>query len=108
MEKLRVHRLGLLGEAKHGLGLVTLLHRLGDHGRVHLRKLVGLARDRGLEVLGRGADAAHVREVGHRVDGLGLGGRAEELGDLRVAVFFALLAKARYLRLAWLSPAKAV
>jgi hypothetical protein len=62
-----------------GLGLL-------DHGRVHLGVLVGLAGHRGPEVLERRADSAHVPEVRVGVDGLGVGGGAEQSRDLAEAL----------------------
>src|SRR6185369_11750561 len=68
--------------------------RLGE-ARVHLRELVRLASDRGLEVLVRRADRLARRrvadllqevEVPERVPRLGLGGIAEEPADVGVAL----------------------
>ena len=58
---------------------------------VHLAELVGLAVDGGLEVLGGGADSAVGAEFREGVDGLGLGGGAEELRYALESVFFSLL-----------------
>jgi hypothetical protein len=85
-----VDLLGLVRPVEHGLRAVALALRLLDHRRVHLRVLVGLARDRLLEVLERGADTAGVREVPERVDRLRLGGGAEELRDLREVLLLRL------------------
>ena len=93
------------------LGACERLEPLGDlvealvagglgEARVHLGVLVGLALDRRLQVVGGGADgyAGHrvtdlgeEVEVPERVTGLALGDRAEERGDVGVALDVGLL-----------------
>ena len=66
---------------------------LRQHGRVHLGVFVGLAVYRGLEIVRRGPDAVHGREMFKGVDGIALGRGAEELGYPREAVLLGLLAE---------------
>ena len=83
----RLEPLGDLGEA--------FLARRPGEARVHLRVLVGLALDGGLQVRVRVADREARRRVAHllqevevaeRVARLGLGGVAEEAADLGIAL----------------------
>ena len=94
----------LLGPGERLEPLRDLLEALVASGlgeaRVHLGVLVGLALDRRLEVVGGGtdrdagdrvADLGQEVEVAERVPGLTFGDRAEQRGDVRVALDVGLL-----------------
>ena len=87
--------------SSHSRDLVeALVARGAGEARVHLGVLVGLALDRRLQVVGgradrhaghRVADLGEEVEVAERVAGLALGDRAEQRGDVGVALDVGLL-----------------
>jgi hypothetical protein len=88
--ELGVHGLGLDGEGEHAARPVALDLRLLEHRRIHLGVLVGLAVNGGLQV-GRGLPHLGQRlQVTGGVDALGLGGGAEQAGDVGEAVLLGL------------------
>jgi len=108
-------RVKLVMDLLDGIGVTERDHRrlvafslgLLDESGVHLLELVALAVDGRLKVLLRVLHATHDPQVGMGVNGFSRSSRTEQLGDLRCPSASALAAKARYFRLAWLSPANA-
>ena len=105
--ELGVHGLYRPRPCEHGPAAMLLRGGLLDHRGVHRRVFVGLALDRGLEVVGGATQGAMFWKWARAwmvSASAAVRNRRATLGKPSCSAF---LEKARYLRLAWLSPAKA-